>query len=126
MRKIFSQILAIIFLLVIAGSKVIVLTQNAPIDTTVVGSQSNSLKTLHHKVLKGNQQNSNLTTIQLDDVSDSEASDGIDFLTTYSKIVVFAFLLSFLNTKFKKRRFFYDAFIRLFSQKYIVLRTLRI
>lgn len=134
MRRFIPQILAALFLLIIVGNKSVEITQQVNSVNSIerifnsfkdVSKSNNS----HH--VKGNKQNANISTLHDSSSSDSENSDldfsnSFDFLATCAKILVFAFLLSFTNTKYLKHQFYYDAFIRLFSHKYIVLRNLRI
>lgn len=131
MRKFVLQIIAVFFLLLIAGNKLVEITQ-----------QFCSIEKIESKFLQQKESNknnssdfftdknvSNFNYLHLNDNSDVTDNDTIntfDFIATCAKIFVFAFFFSLVDTKYKKHRFSYDAFIRLFSQKYIVLRTLRI
>lgn len=136
MRRLIPQILAALFLLIIVGNKTVEITQQVN-SIQSIERIFNSFKNVsksngsHH--VKGDKLNANISTLHLDDSSssDSENSDldfsnSFDFVATCAKILVFAFLLSYTNTKYLKHHFYYDAFIRLFSHKYIVLRNLRI
>ncbi|MBA5793820.1 hypothetical protein H1R17_07075 [Flavobacterium sp. xlx-214] len=131
MKKYLSQILALLFLLVIAGSKLTAIGQQIPTTSTskivdkVVNTHKHSIKAYEHRLVKYASDQNSFTTIEAD-AQDFDFSDLFTFVAITAKVLVFAFILSFLNTKYKKHRFFYDAFIRLFSTKYIVLRTLRI
>lgn len=131
MKKYLSQILALLFLLVIAGSKLMAIGQQMPTTATtqvvekVVSTHKHSIKAYEHRLVKHTSDQNSFTTIEAD-AQDFDFADLFTFVAIASKVLVFAFILSFLNTKYKKRYFFYNAFIRLFSTKYIVLRTLRI
>lgn len=131
MRIKFTQILAVFFLLILVGNKTVEISQQIKTVHSierVFSSFKGVLKFRTTHFLKGNKSSTNASILHLDDssLSDSDVSDLLDLVATYAKIIVFAFLLSLTNTKFIKHRFYYDAFIRLFSHKYIVLRNLRI
>lgn len=129
MKKIRAHIMFVLVLLVTTASIFLLFSQKAPLKTVTVTNTSVTHKistTLpHHQITKLTKGNDVLNSVEPNLENYDFISDHT-FLKMVSKVLVFAFLLSFLNTKFKKRRFFYDAFIRLFSSKYIILRTLRI
>lgn len=128
MRTFFAHIIAVTFLLVMAGSKLMELSQDSPFAYAaekIVTPHKHSIKGVEHRVVKTNQQNASFTTIEAE-AGDLDISEQLVLVATLMKIVVFAFIVAFLSNKLVKRRIFYEAFIRIFSYKYIVLRTLRI
>jgi len=125
MRKLFTQILAVFFLLIIVGNKLVKLSHDAKANYSVekiFSAHKFSSKKIDYNASSfqvfDNSDNS--------DESDSDFLESLDFMAISAKVLTFAFLLSFIYTKYVKHRFCYDAFIRLFDKKYIVLQTLRI
>lgn len=128
MKTFFTHIFAVLFLLIVAGSRLVGISQDTPANYTVekvVPAHTHSLKIVEHRVAKSYQADSGFTTIEADS-GDIDFSDTFVVLATLAKIIVFAFIVTSLGNKLGKRRLFYEAFVRIFSHKYIVLRTLRI
>lgn len=128
MKTFFIHITAVLFLLVVAGSRLVGITNDTPASYTVekvVPTHTHSLKIVEHRVVKSYQADSGFTTIETD-AGDVDFSDPFVVMATLAKIIVFAFIVTSLGNKLGKRRLYYEAFIRIFSHKYIVLRTLRI
>ena len=128
MRKMITHIIAFVFLLVIAGFRIADISQNTPVsyaETSIANPHIHSIKLSEPKILKQDVVETSIISLDVDD-SDFSISNPSFFVAVITKLVVFGFLLSFLDVKFRKRRIDYQAFIKLFTHKYIVLRTLRI
>lgn len=128
MKTFFIHMISVLFLLVVAGSRLVGISHDTPTGYTVekiVPAYTHSLKIVEHRVAKSYQADSGFTTIETD-AGDIDFSDPFVVMATLAKIIVFAFIAISLGNKFGKRRLFYEAFVRIFSHKYIVLRTLRI
>ncbi len=128
MKQILIHIIASLFLLAFAGTKLLEVSKNEPVNYAalhIVKTHYHSIKALEHKVTKENQTDYSFASIETD-ADDFQFPDSYIWVATFTKCILFAFFLGYTFQKLKRRRFFYEAFIRIFSQKYIVLRTLRI
>lgn len=128
MRKMITHIIAFVFLLVIAGFRIADISQNTPVsyaEASISSPHIHSIKLSEPKIFKQDLVETSIISLDVDD-SDFSISNPSLFVAVITKLVVFGFLLLFLDVKFRKRRIDYQAFIQLFTHKYIVLRTLRI
>ena len=128
MKQILIHIIASLFLLVFAGAKLLDVSNSEPVSyatTHIVKTYYHSIKAVEHKITKENHSDYSFPSIETD-ADDFQFSDSFIWVAALTKCMLFDFFLGHIFQKLKKRRFFYEAFIRIFSQKYIVLRTLRI
>lgn len=128
MKRILTHILALFFLLFFAGFRLLDISQSndsSYANAKIVQTHRHSVKAVEHKFTKESHTEYAFSSIETD-ANDFDFSDQLVLLATFTKLVVFAFIVSFLLKRLNKRRFFYEAYIRIFSHKYLVLRTLRI
>ena len=128
MKRILTHILAFFFLLFFAGFRLLDISQNNDASyatAKIVQTHRHSVKAVEHKITKESHTEYAFSSIETD-LNDFDFSDQLVLLATFTKFVVFAFIVCYLLKRLNKRRFFYEAYIRIFSHKYLVLRTLRI
>lgn len=129
MKHILTHILAVFILLFFAGSRLLdvaqITPQTASLTQVSAAHHYRSLKAIEHKISKESHANYSSPSVEMDS-SDLELSEAFVVLSPAISTLVFAVALGFFADRLQKRRFFYKAYIRMFSRKYVVLRTLRI
>lgn len=130
MKRLLPHIIAVFFLLFLAGTKLCAPTAFAGNSDTSTESIHTilSLQSKHESTYKSSKEFSKdyaFTSIETDN-SDVQSQDTLILVATLAKAVVCAICLHFLFFSIKRRHTLYVAFIQLFRYKYLVFGSLRI
>jgi len=128
MKHILTHILAVFFLLFFAGNRLLDISSVATTSyatTHITHAHQHTVKAIDHRFTKEGHSDYSSPVVEIDN-SDLDLSNQLVFVATLVKWIAVAFVLHFGVTHLRKRRFFYEAYIRLFRQKYLVLHTWRI